>query len=262
MTFLARLRTLRRMGNSIGGTIADLIWPPVCAGCGAALTFRDAPSPLAFYCPDCLATIEFMPRRSCPLCGRPYWAAQDHVCGDCLAAPPPYHSARSALVYGGEASHSILKLKYYGALNQAAALASLCRERLDLMEISQADMLIPMPLTPGRLARRGFNQALELAAALYTPPAPPIRTDILDRIHDGNTRLAALSSARERRKAVRGCFRVGEAARELQGAHILLFDDILTTGATAAEAARTLLRAGAARVDLRAVARAVPDEWR
>jgi ComF family protein len=241
----------------------DLIWPPVCAGCGAALSFCDAPSPLSFYCPDCLAAIEFMPRPSCPLCGRPYWAAQSHICGDCLADPPPYHSARSALVYGGEAAHSILKLKYYGALNQAAALAALCRERMDAMDISRADMLIPMPLTAPRLARRGYNQALELAAALYTPPAPPIRTDILERVRDGNARLAALASAGERRKAVRGCFRVSAAAGEgLRGARVLLFDDILTTGATAAEAAKTLLAAGAARVELRTVARAVPDRWR
>lgn len=244
---------------SILQAFSDLLWPPVCAACGAGLPLRDTAGQLSHYCPGCLSAIEFMPKSICPRCGRPYWGGAAHLCGDCLKSPPPYESARSAVVYGGEAAHSILKLKYHGQLSQATALAALCLESPGLMA-APADIIIPMPLSAGRLARRGFNQALELAAAVYGRHDLAINGKILLRTHDGHRRLATLS-AQERRLAIKGCFQVTDAAA-IRGASVLLFDDILTTGSTAGEAARTLLAAGAARVDLRTVARAVPRYWR
>lgn len=255
------MKAFLRLLASVGHTLSDLLWPPVCAACGTGLALRDQAEPAAFYCQSCLSAIEFMPESLCPRCGRPYWGAPAHLCGDCLGFPPPYDSARSAVVYGGEAAHSILKLKYHGNLSQAKPLAALCHVNSALMAANPAaDIIIPMPLTPERLAHRGFNQAFELAVAVYGPTAPPIRSDILERTHDGHRRLATLS-AKERRQAVKGCFRVS-APEKIQGAHILLFDDILTTGSTAGEAARTLLAAGAAQVDLRTIARAIPRDWR
>lgn len=243
---------------SIARALSDLIWPPVCAGCGASLPFSDSLGYASFYCRRCLATIEFMPENFCPVCGRPYWGTPAHLCGDCLTNPPPYTTARAAVVYGGEAAHCLLKLKYHGDLNQAAALAALCHKNAQIMD-AEAQFIIPMPLTVERLKRRGFNQALELAGAIYGA-ALPIRTEILERTHDGHRHLASLS-AKERRAAIKGCFSVREPGA-VRGANILLFDDILTTGATASEAARTLLAAGAASVELRTVARAVPSDWR
>ncbi|UQZ87883.1 amidophosphoribosyltransferase [Deltaproteobacteria bacterium Smac51] len=201
-----------------------------------------------------------MPETTCTLCGRPYWSGPSHWCGNCLSSPPPYQSARAAVVYGGEAAHSILKLKYHGGLNQAAALAALFCERDVIKTETLADIVIPMPLTAERLARRGFNQAAELAAEVFGEKSVPVSERILERTHDGHRRLAALS-AKERRQAVKGCFRVA-APQEVRGAAIMLFDDILTTGSTAGEAARTLMEGGATRVDIRTIARTVPAQWR
>ncbi|MDR1044312.1 MAG: ComF family protein [Candidatus Adiutrix sp.] len=248
-------------------SLGDLLWPPVCATCPRALPLAaDERDPAAHFCPDCLAELEFMPESLCPLCGRPYFQAGPHLCGDCLRRPPAYDTARSALVYQGTAARSIALLKYHGDLSQIGALAELSSARLAPPEGPARadpdvyDFIVPMPISPGRLRRRGFNQAAELAKAIYRPWRKKLDEKLLIRPGDGLVHQAALSGA-ERRRAVRGCFKIPEPSR-VKGAAILLFDDVLTTGATAEEAARTLLTAGARRVDLHSTARTVLQDWR
>ncbi|MDR0882534.1 MAG: double zinc ribbon domain-containing protein [Candidatus Adiutrix sp.] len=242
----------------------DLFWPPVCATCPRPLPLRDDQGdPAAHFCPECLATVARMPAAACPLCARPFYNTASHVCGDCLKNPPPY-AARSALIYQGAVAHSIARLKYKGDLSQVPTLAALAAPALvqPLAPSEPIDAIIPLPLSPRRLAQRGFNQATELARTLYRPwRAKMARIDerLLARPADGDLHLAGLSGA-SRRQAIRGCFQA-PAPSLIQGASLLLFDDVLTTGATAGEAARTLLEAGAGRVTLATVARAVMRGW-
>lgn len=250
----------------------DLFWPPVCSVCPRALPLAaDRFDPAAYYCPQCLETVEFMPETICPVCGRPYYRAEGHVCGDCLAEPPPYRRARAATIYQGVVSRSIALLKYGGQLHQLRALTALAgpalARALPLAEPGSEpagagyDLIVPMPVSARRLAERGFNQAAEMARAIYGPSwGRLIDGEVLVRVRDGDAHQAGLSGPR-RRKAIRGCFQVPDKAA-VKNARILLFDDVLTTGATAAEAAATLLKAGAGRVDLAAIARAVLDSWR
>lgn len=249
---------MARLLRPIAQALADLIWPPVCAGCGAQLPLPAAPGGRAFFCPRCWATIEFLPPAICPLCGRPFWEGPGHVCGDCLAAPPPYQGALAPVVYGGEAAHSLLKLKYHGDLNQVEPLAALAADRPAMAALAGFDAVIPMPLTAERRRQRGFNQAAELARAIYGRGS--LEEKALRRVSDGHQHLASLGRE-ERARAIRGCFEAAPGGA-LAGASLLLFDDILTTGATAGEAARALLAAGARRVAVRTIARAIPDSWR
>ena len=247
-------------------TLADLLWPPVCAGCPRCLPLVDEPRlPEAHFCPECLDELEFMPEAGCPVCGRPFFQAEDHLCGDCLAGRPAYQSARSALVYAGAAARSIVRLKYHGERTQIKTLAALAGERLTSPLLPgeagpEPDLIVPMPISAGRLSERGFNQASELARALYRPWRKLIDETALTRPADGDLHQAALS-AEARRKAVRGCFKIPEPLK-VKGARVLLFDDVLTTGATAGEAARVLLAAGAERVDVATIARTVLKSWR
>ncbi len=258
------------------GTVGDLLWPPVCATCSRLLPLVEAaspaeagPPPSAHFCPDCLAEVEMLPEAACPACARPlYNSPGAHLCGDCLAAPPPYHTARSAAVYQGPVGHSIALLKYHGQLHQVRALADLARPALDGLlshgrlesDAAPPDAVVPLPLSPKRLMERGFNQASLLARALFRSRPEMIDEKLLIRTSDGRHHQAALSRD-ERRKAIRGCFAV-PAPEAVKGARLILFDDVLTTGATAGEAARVLLEAGAARVDLATVARTVLSSWR
>ena len=247
-------------------TLADLLWPPVCAVCPRCLTLTDDPAdPASHFCPECLEELEFMPAAGCPVCGRPFFHADDHLCGDCLAGRPVYQSARSALVYAGAAARSVVRLKYHGDKSQLKTLADLSGKRLTAPLLPggddpEPDIIAPMPISAGRLAERGFNQALELARTLYRPWKKMIDETALARPTDGDLHQAALG-AEERRKAVRGCFKVPEPSK-VRGARVLLFDDVLTTGATAGEAARVLLAAGAARVDVATIARTILQSWR
>ena len=268
-----------RLGRSLKAALqaaGDILWPPVCSVCPRSLTLIDDPlSPAGYFCEECLEKVEFLPPEVCPVCARPlYDSPGGHVCGDCLAEPPAFQRARSAAAYEGPVGLAVSRLKYTGDLSQVAALTALAQRVVrppdggldDDAVISglgeKYDLIIPMPISRPRLNQRGFNQAAELARSLYRPWRGLINEAVLIRKADNerNSGLAALS-ADERRRAIRGLFSV-TAPEMIKGARVLLFDDVLTTGATAGEAARTLMTAGAASVELVTVARTVLRAWR
>ena len=233
-------------------SLADLCWPPVCAVCPRALPLAPA-GWSGCFCPACLATVELLPAAICPVCGRPFYHSAGHLCGDCQADPPPFQTARAAALYQGAVAISIGRLKYHGDLTQTRALAGLATA---IPEAAAWDVIVPIPLSSRKLAARGFNQALVLARAAF--PGRPLEPRLLSRPLEAELPQAALTRG-QRRRAIRGSFRASDSVR---GARVLLFDDVITTGATAAEAARTLLAAGANAVHLAAVAMTPRDSWR
>lgn len=175
-----------------------------------------------------------------------------------MAEPPAYDRARAAVAYGEVARKVALKLKYGGRPGVAETLAKLMQRHL----AGEADdaILVPVPLHRWRLWARGYNQAALIAAALARGTGRSAQLDILRRIK-ATPALRGLGR-RERALAVRGAFQVTDAGKaELAGRTIVLVDDVHTSGATADACARTLKRAGAARVNLLCWARVVgPSE--
>ena len=243
-------KSLKAPARAALTALADLWWPPVCAVCPRALPLA-APHEgwRGHFCPDCQATVEFLPSSLCPVCGLPFRHSAAHICGDCQADPPPFNSAQSAAVYLGAVARSIGLLKYHGDLTQARALAALTAAIPG--PPPERDVIVPMPLAPRRLAARGFNQALVLARAAF--PGQPLAPRLLTRRVEAELPQATLTR-RQRQTAIRGSFAASGLAR---GLRVLLFDDVVTTGATAAEAARTLLAAGARTVHLVTVAKSL-----
>ena len=243
-------------------TLSDLFWPPVCAVCSRLLPLTDESRGAAgHFCPQCFQAVEFHPDSLCPVCGRPFYHAASHLCGDCLASPPPYRQARSALVYQGPVGRSISRLKYYGDLTQVKVLADLARPAANaLMAENQYQAVIPLPISSARLKERGFNQTEVLAADLFAPWRGRIDSRLLARPGNEKVHQARLSAV-ARRKAIKGSFAL-ESGRGVEGAVFLIFDDVFTTGATASEAAESLMKAGAAAVDVFTLARTVLAEWR
>lgn len=226
-------------------------WPNRCAVCHA-----DTTGAAARICADCI--LRFAPAAvRCPRCA--LRAGSDSLpCGACLLSAPPWSLAVAACDYGYPWDGLLTALKFRAALDLLPALAALLLARIPDQAAAAVDLLLPVPLATARLRERGYNQAGLLAAQLARRLHRARSADLLLRVTDTPHQIAL---PRERRAAnVRGAFAPAPGARALlQGRHIALIDDVMTTGATCAEVTRVLLLAGAASVQVWAVARTPTD---
>ena len=187
----------------------------------------------------------------CPRCALPL-EAPALLCGECLEHAPPFASAVAPFVYGHPLDMLMTRFKFGRSLAAGRVLAELWIDALRALPPARPDVLIPVPLHPDRLRERGYNQALELVRPVAQASQVPLRADLLLRTRAtlAQTNLDATARA----KNLRGAFKAAETAA--LPAHVAIVDDVMTTGVTLRECARTLLRAGAQRVDVWALARA------
>lgn len=169
-----------------------------------------------------------------------------------MRQPPPFERTIAALDYAAPWDGLIRHFKFHGQPELATPLARRLREALDdaTGTLPPPDLVLPAPLSDARLRERGFNQSWEIARRLGHKADPALLLRIRDTPHQTDLPL-------DRRAAnVRGAFAVEPLRRrEIEGRCLALVDDVLTTGATAAAMAQTLLDAGAARVQLWVLAR-------
>jgi predicted amidophosphoribosyltransferase len=239
--------------RSILNRLLALVLPARCAACALEVT---APSVL---CAPCAGSLVPGAGASCPGCGLVYLTPPaggcDHRCGDCLRDPPPFYRARAAFAYGGALADAIARWKNAPDHTLGPGLAR-------LMVAALADggwspppgaVVVPVPSHRRQLRRRGFNPAgvsaravarafglaWEPGALALQRPLPPSKG--LNR--------------KSRMRRVRGAYAAVQCGR-IQGRPVVLVDDVMTTGATAREAARVILRAGAASCEVVVLARA------
>ena len=186
---------------------------------------------------------------ACPRCALP--GSQLTECGACLAAPPHFDASRAAFSYAFPIDALVQALKYGGQLALAGWFAQELLKRLG--QPSGVDLIVPLPLHPARMAERGFNQAAEIAKALARASGIAMDAHIAKRLR--NTAAQTGLPWREREANMRQAF---GCERELSGLSIAVIDDVMTTGATLNEFARTLKQSGAARVENWVVARTPP----
>ncbi|MET0331963.1 MAG: ComF family protein [Dyella sp.] len=199
-------------------------------------------------CPGCVAELP-RNRSCCARCALPL-ASPAALCGRCQRQPPPWDAAWAPFRYGWPLDRLESRFKFAAELAAGRVLSALWLR--EPMPPSLPSLLLPVPLHQSRLRQRGYNQALELAKPLAGAHALTLRHDLLlrQRATDAQTEL----DARERRRNVRGAFAIKTDA--VLPSHVALLDDVMTTGATLAECARVLRRAGVARIDVWALARA------
>lgn len=180
------------------------------------------------------------------------------VCGQCLAHPPDFDAACTGLDYAFPWSTLIARFKFREALELSDALVAPLRTALHRAAGPMPDLLLPVPLSRERLRERGYNQAWEATRRLARHLAIRCEARLLLRVKDSPHQLDL--PPEERAANVHGVFAVEPLRRaELQGLHVAVIDDVMTTGATCAELARVLKQAGATRVSAWALARTPRD---
>jgi ComF family protein len=222
------------------------LFVPACAACDA--TTRD-PGPL---CPPCRASL-VANEPACPRCAEPIAGPIAIACARCVRTPPPQLATIAPWRYGAALATALRRLKFTGRTDVARSLAPLVAPFVAALAASVDDLVVvPVPLHWRRLVRRGYNQA-ELLAVVAAGGLPVVRALRRHRATRPQPALDAVARAAN----VRGAFVARRAAaRRIAGRRVLLVDDITTTGATLAAAARAALDAGAAEVYAFAVARA------
>lgn len=250
-------RGLAAVGSRAGRVAADLLAPPVCAACQRRIGTPEA------LCPTCWAEVGFISVPRCDVLGIPLRYAPAGESGRALvsaaavADPPDYDRARAATVFGAVVKRLVHTFKYHDQ-HHARRLFSRWMVAAGRDVLADADVLVPVPLHPWRLIARRFNQSAILATEIARETGLPI--DAVSLVRVKRTPQQAQLSAIERRANMQGAFKVPKRlAGRVAGRRIVLVEDVITTGATVNACARALKSAGAARVDVLAIAIAVVE---
>ena len=222
-------------------SVLDLLYPPVCAGCGAAGSS---------WCRECQQRVNVLDGTLCDVCGLPQ--EKSGTCEGCLADRPRYRSLRSWTIFEDPVRSALHKLKYRRNFSMGDAIAAA------MLPFAQdlawnADLIVPVPLGKHRFRERGYNQVAMIAKPLamglgvkYFPKALMRRKE---------TRSQVGLSRDERKQNVQNVFQANQAVR---GKIVLIIDDVSTTGSTLSSGADALYASGAMDVYALTVARALP----
>lgn len=202
---------------------------------------------LAPFCSECWSGIVKYAGPACRICATPITSEYATVCAECMKKPPLFSKAMSFGLYEGTLASAIHFFKFQRIRRLHKPLGDL----LQGFDMSGIDALIPVPLSIRGLRERGFNQSLLLAKTLSGSSKIPLIMDGLFKKTETPAQIGL--SKNERRLNLKGSFRT---ARNFPGMRLLLVDDVMTTGSTANECSKVLLRAGAEEVRVLALARA------
>ncbi len=233
--------------------LADLVFPPVCLGCDTPLQPAD---PVRFICRPCRARLRPLPHPCCPRCTAPDLATgrRDGICPECEPWPAELEAARAACLMVPPADRLVHQLKYRAWPGLAVPLAEFMARTALPPAMTLARIVVPVPTTARRRRERGYNQA-GLLATEYARLTGRTVTDALARTRGRSTQTTLQPLARAANVAE--AFRITDEGTGLRNASVVLVDDVLTTGATAAACALALRGAGVRCAGLITFARAL-----
>jgi len=219
----------------------DLLFPPVCGGCGKAGSR---------WCETCRQRLPKLPEPFCDVCGIPVYAAG--LCADCRRERPRFHALRSWSAFDAPVRNALHRLKYRRDMALGDALAFHLSEYVDKLGWP-IDLIVPVPLGRKRLQERGYNQVGLIAHPLALSMRIAYAPRALGRIRETRTQVGLTKL--ERRDNVRGAFQADR--KRVKDRVVLLMDDVATTGSTLSSCAEAFYAAEARDVFALTVSRAL-----
>lgn len=224
--------------------LLHLLFPPRCPFCDTVL-FQSLAAPEELVCRECQAQLKYVEEPVCSRCGKPLEDERREYCYDCGRRTWAYRQGKSLWIYSGEVKESLYRFKYHNRREYAKYYgAELARVYGAWIRACGIQAVVPIPLSRKRFRQRGFNQAEMIAKEMGKRLNLPVNCDLLFRVRD--TKAQKNLNEEERKNNLKKAFKTG--TNKVQLDHILLIDDIYTTGSTMNEAAKELKRAGAGEV--------------
>lgn len=209
-------------------------------------------------CSDCWSKLHFIEKPYCEVLGTPFGLdfGLGMVSAEAIANPPSFTRARSATIHANIARQLVSRLKY-GDRTDLAPWMSDWMIRAGGELLAESDVIVPIPLHPGRYFARRYNQAAELGRSIAQKTKIPFSPEAILRKKATKNQVGLTRN--QRLENVRSAFGVSPASEILiSGKTVLIIDDVFTTGATANAACSALLKAGAAKTNLLTFSQAVP----
>jgi len=218
--------------------LLDAIYPPICSLCGELSTGTHP-----HCCGPCFDSFEPVGTSCCTRCGEPFPVHQEpHLCLSCLISSTPFDWCRGLYLYRGKVAEALSILKYQKEIAQLGPLVEAMEKGAASLSLPEADVVVPVPVSRQVLFTRGFNCAALLAKSLARHLDVPLVGNAVSK--RGKVPQVGLGRS-ARLKNAAASFVAGKGLEKVRGKKVILFDDVYTTGATAAACARLIARAGA-----------------
>ncbi len=253
--------------------VKQALFKPSCLLCDADITLEtntprhilsNSHSPHEFdspcidiLCAPCIDDLPWHAKTSCPQCGL---ESNGMLCGSCMHNPPDFDATHAVFSYQFPIDSMMQRYKYGNSLNIGDTFGQLVSEKINKEKrLSRIDLIIPMPMHSARIRERGFNQAHEIAKVLAKHHLEKLDCKTAKRIK--LTPPQASLPLKLRVKNIKGAFEINVARlKQIQGKTIAIVDDVMTSGASLNELAKTLKKAGATHVECWVVARTLPHK--
>lgn len=221
----------------------DLLYPPVCPVCGKVLEKRKDEDLLA--CHNCCKKLVYIESPRCLKCGKPVGTEETEMCYDCERIGHIFTQGAGVWAYSREIKQSIYRFKYHNKREYGKFYGKEMMARLEqIVSGWNAEVLIPVPLHPSKLRKRGYNQAEIIALNFGREMGIPVNTTILRR--NKKTLPQKELNDKERLKNLESAFII--TTNDVKYKRIILVDDIYTTGTTIDSCAKALIDAGAEKI--------------